>query len=156
MTSTDLATFIAAHNITAEIIHMAEHTPTVDSAAVALGVGVEQIGKSILFVADDVPILVVASGTNRIDYKRLADYLGLSRRRIRIANPEEVESIAGYVVGSMPPFGHKTPLRTLIDARAFAQSEFYAGGGDINAMLRVSPDEIQRVSKAEKVEVTQS
>jgi prolyl-tRNA editing enzyme YbaK/EbsC (Cys-tRNA(Pro) deacylase) len=156
MTSTDLAAFIAAHNITAQIIHMAEHTPTVESAAAALGVGVEQIGKSILFVADETPVLVVASGTNRIDYKRLAEYLGLSRRRIRIANPEEVESIAGFVVGSMPPFGHKTPLRTLMDARAFAQSEFYAGGGDINAMLRVSPDEILRVSNAEKVEVTQS
>jgi prolyl-tRNA editing enzyme YbaK/EbsC (Cys-tRNA(Pro) deacylase) len=156
MTSSDLAAFIAAHNITAEIIHMAEHTPTVESAAIALGVDVGQIGKSILFVADDTPVLVVASGTNRIDYKRLAEYLGLSRRRIRIANPEEVESIAGYVVGSMPPFGHKTPLHTLMDTRAFAQSEFYAGGGDINAMLRVSPDEIQRVSNAERVEVTQS
>jgi prolyl-tRNA editing enzyme YbaK/EbsC (Cys-tRNA(Pro) deacylase) len=156
MTSSDLAAFIAANNITAEIIRLGAHTPTVEAAAQVLGVQVEQVGKSILFMADDKPVLVIASGINRIDYKRLADYLGLSRRRIRIANPEEVETIAGFVVGSMPPFGHKTKLRTLMDARTFEQSLFYAGGGDIDAMLRVAPSEIERVAQAEKVEVTNS
>lgn len=155
MTSSDLEAFIAARNITAEIIRLGAHTPTVEMAAQALGVQVEQVGKSILFIADEKPVLVIASGTNRIDYKRLAEYLGLSRKRLRIANAEEVESIAGFVVGSMPPFGHKTPLRTLMDARTFEQSTFYAGGGDIDAMLRVAPGEIQRVAQAEKVEVSQ-
>lgn len=154
MTSSDLAAFIAAHNITAEIIRLGAHTPTVEVAAQVLGVQVEQVGKSILFIADEQPVLVIANGTNRVDYKRLAEYLGLPRKRIRIANADQVLEIAGYVVGSMPPFGHKTPLRTLMDARTFEQSTFYAGGGDIDAMLRVAPSEIARVTQAEKLEVT--
>lgn len=154
MDSSDLASYLTAHQIEAELIRLGAHTPTVEAAAQALGVPVEQVGKSILFMADETPVLVIASGTSRIDYKRLAEYLGLSRRRIRIANPEEVETIAGFVVGSMPPFGHKTKLRTLMDARTFEQSTFYAGGGDIDAMLRVAPSEIERVSQAEKVEVS--
>jgi len=153
MTSSDLAAFIAANNITAEIIRLGAHTPTVEAAAQVLGVQVEQVGKSILFMADEKPVLVIANGLNRVDYKRLAEYLGLSRKRIRIASPEQVVDIAGYVVGSMPPFGHKTSLRTLMDARTFEQSLFYAGGGDIDAMLCVTPHEIARVTKAEKVEV---
>jgi Cys-tRNA(Pro) deacylase len=156
MTSSELAAFIATHNITAKIIHMAEHTPTVEMAAQALGVQPEQVGKSILFVANDTPTLVVACGTNRIDYKKLADHLGLSRKRLRIASPEEVFDLAGYAVGAMPPFGHKIQLRTILDARVLTQTNFYAGGGDINAMLHVAPHEIQRVSNAEVVEVTSS
>ncbi len=154
MTSSDLAAFIAANNITAEIIRLGAHTPTVEVAAQVLGVQVEQVGKSILFIADEQPVLVIANGTNRVDYKRLAEYLGLPRKRIRIANADQVLAIAGYVVGSMPPFGHKTPLRTLMDACTFEQSTFYAGGGDIDAMLRVAPGEIERVTQAEKLEVT--
>jgi Cys-tRNA(Pro) deacylase len=156
MDSTDLAAFITANAITAEIIHMDEHTLTVEAAAQALGVPADQIVKSILFVTEDSPLLVIANGLNKIDYKRLAEYLNLSRKKVRMAQAEEVLEIAGFIVGSMPPFGHKIKLRTLLDARLFEQSEVYAGGGDINAMLRVSPQEIERVTGGVKVEVANS
>ena len=153
MNSSDLATFIAAHNITAEIIHLSDHTPTVEAAAQTLRVPVEQIAKSILFLAEASPVLVIANGLNRIDYRRLGDYLNLSRKRIKMADADQVLGIAGYIVGAMPPFGHKTRLRTLIDTRMFDQSEVFAGGGDINAMLRVKPAEIVRVTGGERIAV---
>ena len=155
MNSTDLTAFIAAHHIAAKIIHLSDHTPTVETAAQALGVAVEQIGKSILFLADGSPVLVIANGVNRIDYKGLADYFGLSRKRIKMATADEVLDFAGYTVGSMPPFGHKTKLRTLIDSRLFTQSEIFAGGGDIDALLRITPDEIMRATAGERVELTE-
>jgi prolyl-tRNA editing enzyme YbaK/EbsC (Cys-tRNA(Pro) deacylase) len=156
MDSSDLAAFIAARALAAEIIHMDQHTPTVDVAAQVLGVPVEQVAKSILFMVNDAPLLVIANGLNRVDYKRLAEHLNLSRKKIRIASPDDVLNLAGFIVGSMPPFGHKTPLPTLLDARLFDQAEVYAGGGDINAMLRVTPEEIARVTGGERVAVTQS
>jgi Cys-tRNA(Pro) deacylase len=154
--SSDLAAFIAANGITAEIILLPDHTPTVEVAAQALGVRIEQVAKSILFLAEGSPVLVIANGTNRIDYRRLGDYLNLSRKRIKMADADQVLNFAGYIVGSMPPFGHKSKLRTLIDARMFEQPEVYAGGGDINAMLRVTADEIMRVTSGERAEVSDS
>ena len=154
MNSTDITTFISTHGVAAEIIRLPDHTPTVETAAQALGVSVEQIGKSILFLADGSPVLVIANGVSRIDYKRLADYFGLSRKRIKMANADEVLEIAGYAVGAMPPFGHKTPLRTLIDSRVFDQPVIFAGGGDLNALLHITPTEILRVTAGEQVEVT--
>jgi prolyl-tRNA editing enzyme YbaK/EbsC (Cys-tRNA(Pro) deacylase) len=155
MDSADLAAFMAARRITAELIHLSEHTPTVEDAAQALAVPVERIAKSILFLADGQPLLVIANGTSRIDYKRLAEYLNLPRKKVRMASPEDVLAIAGFVVGSMPPFGHKTALRTLLEAGLFDQPEVYAGGGDINAMLRVTPAEIEWVTDGERVAVAQ-
>jgi prolyl-tRNA editing enzyme YbaK/EbsC (Cys-tRNA(Pro) deacylase) len=154
MDSNDLRAFMRAGAITAELIHLEAHTPTVEDAARALGVPAAQVAKSILFLAGDAPVLVIAAGVSRIDYRRLADQLGLSRKKLRMATPEEVLTLAGFVVGAMPPFGHKLPLRTLLDARLFDQAEVYAGGGDLNAMLRVAPPEIARVTGGSRVDVS--
>ena len=154
MNSADLAAFISAHNITAEIVHMGTHTPTVETAAQALGVHPDQIVKSILCLADGSPVLVVASGTARIDLKRLADSLGLARKRVKMADAPTVLEISGFEVGAMPPFGHKIKLRTLIDRRVFDQPEVYGGGGEVDAMMRIAPAEIAQVASGERVEVT--
>jgi Cys-tRNA(Pro) deacylase len=156
MNSADLAAFIAKHDIPAELIYMEADTPTVETAAEALGVHPDQIVKSILCLADGTPVLVVASGTARLDLKRLADHLGLARKRVKMADAPTVLEISGFEVGAMPPFGHKTKLRTVIDGRVFAQPEVYGGGGDINAMMRIAPAEIVRVTGGEQVDVTQN
>lgn len=153
MNSTDLAAFISAHNITAEIVHIGTHTPTVETAAQALGVHPDQIVKSILCLADGSPILVIASGTARIDLKRLADSLDLARKRVKMADAPTVFEISGFEVGAMPPFGHKAKLRTLIDRRVFDQPEVYGGGGEVDAMMRLTPAEISRVTGGETIDV---
>lgn len=151
MNASDLALFIAQNNIEAKLVHLEEETPTVETAAQAVGAQVEQIGKSILFLADERPLLVVANGTTRLDYKRLADYLGISRRRIKLANAEQVLAITGYPVGTVPPFGHKEKVATLIEAKVLQQEELYVGGGGINALVRLTTAELQRVLAAEVV-----
>ena len=55
----------------------------------------------------------------------------------------------------MPPFGHKTKLRTLIDRNVFAQAEVFGGGGEIDALLRLTPAELARVTGGETVDVIQ-
>lgn len=152
MNSSDLKKFIAAYAITAEIVYMSVHTPTVETAAIALGVEVDQVIKSIVLLADHSPLLVVANGITRIDLKRVADYLGLSRKKVKLAEAGTVFELTGFVVGSMPPFGHTQPLRTLIDERVFAQNIVFGGGGDIDAMLKVTPTEVQRVSSGARIQ----
>jgi prolyl-tRNA editing enzyme YbaK/EbsC (Cys-tRNA(Pro) deacylase) len=150
----DLVRFIEEQGITAELIHLPEETPTVEAAAAAVQAEPDQIGKSILFLADGDPRLIIANGLNRVDYKKLADYLGVSRRRIKLAKADEVLAITGYPVGTVPPFGHHQPVPTIIEANVMKQTDLYAGGGAINALVRLTTAELQRVVQAPVVSLT--
>jgi Cys-tRNA(Pro) deacylase len=145
LTSTNLSQFIRNHEIKAEIIFLDVKTPTVAAAAAALGVQPEQIIKSLLFLADKRPILVIANGLTRVDRKLLADHLQVSRRRVKIASADQVLAITGYVAGSVPPFGHRESLPTIVETAVLSQTQIYGGGGDMNALLRLSVSELQRV-----------
>ena len=70
-----------------------------------------------------------------------------------MARPEKALEITGYVVGAMPPFGHEARLRTIIDPGVAAQREIFGGGGEINAMLCLTSEELLRVTEAEIVPV---
>lgn len=153
MDSTDLAQFITTHDIKAEIVRLPVETPTVAAAADAVNVKPEQIIKSLLFMADGSPVLVIANGLTRIHRKRLATVLDMSRRRIKIANAEQVLDITGYAVGAVPPFGHPTRLPTLLDAGVLVESTIYGGGGESNALMRLSTIELQRVIDGDVVDV---
>lgn len=151
--ASDLARFIQENDISAELIHLTEETPTVEAAAEAVSAHPDQIGKSILFLADGSPKLIVANGLNRVDYKKLADYLGISRRRLKLAKADEVLEITGFPVGTVPPFGHNQPIPTIIEAKVVEQEELYAGGGEINALIRLKTAELQRLLQAPVVSI---
>ena len=155
MNSTDLQQFIDKENITAEILTLDGHTPTVEDAARELKVAPGQIIKSLVFKVRDEPILVINNGTARVDQRKLAQYLEVGRKWAKFASPERALKITGFVVGSMPPFGHLTRLRTLVDSAVFDQAEIFGGGGDINAMMRLTPAELLRVAGAEIVSLSE-
>ncbi len=134
---------------------MKQHTPTVPEAAKALGVQAWQIIKSLVFLIKDEPVLVINSGEARIDRRKLADYLAVGRGRIKFAAPDQALAITGYVVGSMPPFGHKQKLRTVIDLSVRSLETVYGGGGDINAMMRLTATELLRVTSAESAQISE-
>ena len=152
---TDLQVFIDTHRLTAVILPMAVHTATVDDAAAALGVDADLIIKSLVFMADSTPIMVVNNGQARVDRKKLADCLGMSRKRVKFATVRQALETTGYVVGSMPPFGHRKPLRTLVDTATAGLETVYGGGGGIDAMMRLSPSELLRVTRAEVVDISE-
>lgn len=154
MNSVDLAAFIKQHEIEAEIVHLASPTLTVAAAAEAMGVTPEQIIKSVLFLADGEPVLAIGNGTARIAWKRLADYLGVSRRRLKTANAEKVLAITGYVVGSVPPFGHQTKLRTVVEQSVYEQAVVYGGGGEIDALMRLETAVLPQIVGAETAELS--
>lgn len=154
LTNLDLQRFIDEHQIEATILPMAEHTPTVPDAARALGVETDQIIKSLVFVIEGEPLLVINNGTALVDHKRIATQLGVGRKRVRFATPEQALEISGYVVGSMPPFGHKQRLRTLVDSAVAELDVVYGGGGVVDAMMRLTSAELLRVTAAEVVAVS--
>jgi len=151
-----LQRYIKERQIAAQIVRLTTETATVTAAAQALGVPPGQIIKSLLFLVAGSPMLVIANGTARVSAKRIAQHLGVGKRKVRMARPNEVETIAGFGVGAMPPFGHKKPLPTLIDPGVIKQSEIYGGGGTKRAMLRLTPRTLLAVTQGEVVPVTEA
>ena len=149
MDRTDLQTFIDDQQIQATILPLGEHTLTVGDAARALAVNTDQIIKSLVFHIDGKPLLVINNGLARVDRRKLAAHLGVGRKKVKFASPDTVFTLTGFVVGSMPPFGHKLQLRTLVDTAVTQLDIIYGGGGDVDAMMRLTSNELLRVSQAE-------
>ena len=144
----DLADYLQSHSIEAEIIALTGDTRTVDQAAAALGVPAGRIVKSLLFLAAGQPVLAVACGSERIDTRRLAGHLGISKRSISLASSEQVQALTGYAVGSVPPVGHVPEIHILVDQAVLAFETVYAGGGAPDHLLRLSPQAILQESGA--------
>jgi prolyl-tRNA editing enzyme YbaK/EbsC (Cys-tRNA(Pro) deacylase) len=90
--------------------------------------------------------MVLASGLDRLDRKALADLLGVSRRRVKIASAAQVLAHTGYVAGSVPPFGYPEPIETVVETAVTQQSGIvYGGGGEIHALMQLTVTELQRV-----------
>lgn len=145
----NLKAFIEDQGIQAEIVYPGAPTPTVPAAAEALGVDANQIVKSVVFLVDGKPFLVYGCGTQRVDSRKLAQRLNISRKKVRLANAEQVLDLTGYAVGTVPPVGLKTPMPAFLDPAVQDYEIVYAGGGGINALLKLTSAELLRASKAE-------
>jgi len=155
MTPMDLQRFIDANGIEATILPMAEHTPTVVDAARVLGVETNQIIKSLVFMVNGNPLLVINNGLTRVDRRKLAACLGMNQKKVKFANTEQALVFSGYMVGSMPPFGHKQILPTLMDKKIPGLDIIFAGGGGIDAMMRLTSPELLRITQAKVVDVSE-
>jgi prolyl-tRNA editing enzyme YbaK/EbsC (Cys-tRNA(Pro) deacylase) len=118
-----------------ELKTLDESTATVAEAATALGVEPGQIAKSIVFVMDGEPVVVVASGRHRIDQIKVCDALDCAEGRQ--ASADEVRAATGFPIGGVPPIGHGLPV--VFDAALFDYDVIYAAGGDGNTLFSVAP-----------------
>jgi Cys-tRNA(Pro) deacylase len=115
-------------------------TRTAEDAARAIGCTVAQIAKSLVFRAESGrPVLVVASGVNRVDEKKVAAHLG---ERIARADADFVRETTGFAIGGVPPVGHKTAPVVLIDEALMALDDIWAAAGTPNAVFRLTPAEL--------------
>jgi Cys-tRNA(Pro) deacylase len=113
-----------------------EHpTRTVSEAASAVGCADAQIAKTLVFVADGDPVLVVASGAHRVDPEALCDIFDVAE--IRQASPDEVRVATGYNVGGVSPLGCQLPVA--FDEDLLQHERIYVAGGDGNTLFEVEP-----------------
>jgi Cys-tRNA(Pro) deacylase len=132
---------------------LSDDTSTAVLAAEALHTSVGSIVKSLLFVAGEDPILVLAAGDRKVDARDLGRELGVSRARL--AKPDAVIAITGYAVGGVPPLGHRTRLRTLMDRALLQYETVYAAAGTPNAIFAVRPEQLRDITNAEITDATQ-
>jgi len=134
-----------------EVRRFPEGTKTAEDAARAVGCDVGQIVKSLVFLADDRPVLALTSGANRVDTRRLAVLAGASV--VRRASPEEARGATGFAVGGTPPFGHPERIRTFVDRDLLAYAEVWAAAGTPDSVFRTTPGELRRTAMAEEADL---
>lgn len=134
------------------IVEFAEATRTSAEAAVAIGCAVAQIAKSLVFrgVRSDRPILVIASGANRVSEAAVA---ALAGEAIGRAEAGFVRDRTGFAIGGVPPLGHAEPLRTFIDQDLLGFAEIWAAAGTPNAVFRLTPADLVALTGGQVIAV---
>jgi Cys-tRNA(Pro) deacylase len=129
-----------------DIRQFEQSTRTAQEAADAIGVGLGQIVKSLVFLADGQPILVLASGPNRADTAKLARHS--KAREVRRASAEDVQAATGFAIGGVPPIGHRRPLPIYFDRDLLQYDTVWAAAGTPNTVFAVEPQQLVQASGA--------
>lgn len=148
-----LLAYIAAHQVDAEILTPGVPMPTVPTAAAAIGVPEDRILKSLVFATDDGRLVLgIAASPARIDRSRLARAAGLPR--LRLADTGVVLAATGFPAGGVAPIAHATPLPVVIDRVAASLDVAYGGAGTEDALVRIAPADIIRLTGAVVADIT--
>ena len=142
--------FFQANAPKIEIIETPESSATVALAAAAHGVAPEQIAKTICLRVGDTVLLVVASGTARLDNRKFKDRFG---GKGRMLDAEEVVAMTSHPVGGVCPFGLPTPLPVYCDESLRQFAEVVPAAGATNAAVRITPERMAAITGAEWVDV---
>jgi prolyl-tRNA editing enzyme YbaK/EbsC (Cys-tRNA(Pro) deacylase) len=134
-----------------QIRRFPEGTKTAEAAARAVGCQIGQIVKSLVFVADGVPLLALTSGANRADPGRLAGLVGGAT--VRRADPQEARSATGFAIGGTPPFGHPHLVTVLMDRDLLGYDQLWAAAGTPDAVFPITPADLVRVTGARIVDL---
>lgn len=123
---------------------------TAQQAADALGVFVGQIAKSIVFRrrSDDVAVLVITSGDQRVDEKKVEVMVCPDGKRLGRADAEFVKTKTGFSIGGVSPIAHATDTLVLVDRSLFRFEELWAAAGHPHAVFRLSPQELELLTDA--------
>jgi len=134
------------------VIEHAESTRTAEEAAERVGVTLGQIVKSLIFKGktSGKPILVLTSGANRVDEKRIKAYAG---EKIGRADPDFVRAVTGYAIGGVPPIAHIQEMKTYLDEDLMQYNVIWAAAGTPKAVFELTPDDLQKMTGGKVVQV---
>jgi prolyl-tRNA editing enzyme YbaK/EbsC (Cys-tRNA(Pro) deacylase) len=135
-----------------QVVELPASTRTAVEAALAVGCQVGQIVKSLVFKAkrSETPILLIASGANRVDEKKIEALIG---EPLGKADADFVRQRTGFAIGGVPPLGHLEALLTYIDADLFQYDTVWAAAGTPNAVFQLDPRDLPRMTGGQVVEI---
>ncbi|HEU4899263.1 MAG TPA: YbaK/EbsC family protein [Actinomycetota bacterium] len=141
-----------SHGLELDVREFPEGTRTAADAARAVGCQVDQIVKSLVFVADTDPVLVLTSGGHRVDVVKVGKER--SAAIVRKADAEEVRAATGYAIGGTPPFGHARELAVLIDRDLTGFDVVWAAAGTPRHVFPIGPGDLVRATGGQVADVT--
>lgn len=143
---------LQALGLPCQVIELPASTRTAPEAAQAVGCQVGQIVKSLVFRTQTSrrAVLVLVSGSNRVNEERLADLVG---EAVVKAEADFVRERSGFAIGGVPPVGHSRPLPTYIDEDLLQYAEVWAAAGTPNAVFKLNPRELPRITGGKVIKV---
>jgi prolyl-tRNA editing enzyme YbaK/EbsC (Cys-tRNA(Pro) deacylase) len=134
------------------VIEHAESTRTAQEAADRAGCELGQIVKSLIFKGKESnkPILVLTSGANRVDEKRISEYAGEAIGR---ADADFARAVTGFAIGGIPPVGHIQPMETYLDEDFLKYETIWAAAGTPNAIFELKTSDLQKMTGGRVVRV---
>jgi Cys-tRNA(Pro) deacylase len=143
---------LAQKNLNFEVIELSASTRTSEEAAEAIGCNVAQIVKSIIFRIDQTnqPILVLASGINRINERQIAKEIS---SKIEKADAKFSKEVTGFVIGGIPPVGHKNPIKTLIDQDLLQYKTLWAAAGTPHAVFKLNSSDLLKMTDGRVISI---
>ncbi|TEB11412.1 Cys-tRNA(Pro)/Cys-tRNA(Cys) deacylase YbaK [Pelotomaculum sp. FP] len=136
--------YLDQYNLGLKIIELKEDTSTCELAAAALGVEVGQIAKTLVFLADGQPVLVVASGDRKINSGKLKRLLAAVK--VRMADPGTVLEVTGYPVGGVCPLALPESLPIFLESTMQRFGVVYAAAGTPNSALPVTMRQLEIIT----------
>ncbi len=146
---------LAARGFDVTVREFPASTRTSAEAAAAIGCEVAQIAKTLVFRTrvSERPVLVIASGANRVDEKAVAALIG---EKIGRADADFVRAKTGFAIGGVPPVGHDTALMTVIDRDLLALDEIWAAAGTPNAVFPLAPRDLVALTGGKVADIKQA
>jgi prolyl-tRNA editing enzyme YbaK/EbsC (Cys-tRNA(Pro) deacylase) len=137
--------------VEARIQEFPNGTPTAREAAEQIGCDVGAIVKSLVLVCDGAYVLALVPGDRRADERAVAE--ATVSTDVRVARPDEVFHATGFEPGAVAPFPQRAIARTLIERSLLARDVVWVGAGTSAHMAALQPSELQRLTRAEPVDL---
>ena len=149
-----VAAYLRDRGIDSRLEEFRESAPTAAGAAEAIGCALEEIVKSLVFICDGLPYLVLVPGHKRADPSKVAAAAGAGYARS--ARPEEVESATGFAPGAVAPFPAPNVTRVFCDRELLRVSTIWAGAGSPRHVVGLASADVVRLTNAEITDLTEA
>jgi prolyl-tRNA editing enzyme YbaK/EbsC (Cys-tRNA(Pro) deacylase) len=140
--------------VSVRVIQLPSSARTAAEAAKVVGCGIDQIAKSLLFRGQKTgrPVLVIASGRNRVDERKLSEF---ALEPLRPAEPEFVRQRTGFAIGGVPPIGHTEEIDTYLDEDLMSLDEVWAAAGAPDAVFCIRAADLVAIAGARVVRIAE-
>ena len=147
--------FLSAAGFSFKVKELPGSTRTAQEAADSIGCTIHQIAKSLVFEEKTTkcPLLVIASGSNRVDVKKIKKTTGL---KLGKADGNFVKEKVGFAIGGVPPVGHKEPLKTLLDVDLKKYDTIWAAAGTPFAVFQLKPADLESLTKGKWIDLSEN
>jgi prolyl-tRNA editing enzyme YbaK/EbsC (Cys-tRNA(Pro) deacylase) len=144
--------FLNTQGLLHSVMELPDSTRTAQEAADSIGCQVAQIAKTVVFrdLDGNEPVIVVASGVNRVDVAKIEACTGL---RLVKADADFIRSQTGFVIGGVPPAGHDRVIRSLLDHDLQAFTELWAAAGTPHAVFRLTPNDLEKLTGGQWLDI---